>query len=106
MQHNRRLFVLDGQMVAMNDAARWTFGVWLRRRYIDARRRELQATRVVEGCDVPEEELAKEWVAQVQAQLKKTPRTRRGCVRFRMTDLRCCFQGNLRTVPTRRSTRF
>lgn len=67
--------MLDRQIEAMNGNARWNFAIWLRRRYADAIRRKLVATRVLAGCGVAEEVLATEWAAQTMAQLKKPPRT-------------------------------
>lgn len=58
----------------MSYEARWTFGVWLRRRYTETVRRLSEATAVVGSCGVSERELGMQWDAQVQAQLKKVPR--------------------------------
>lgn len=59
----------------MDTQARWKFGLWLKRRFSETDKRLQIAASLVKGSGVPEEELGQEWVAQVEAQLVKVPRT-------------------------------
>ncbi|EJD40664.1 hypothetical protein AURDEDRAFT_69821 [Auricularia subglabra TFB-10046 SS5] len=70
----RRLFILDRQMRALNDASLWKIGVWLRRKHGEAVRRLAEARIALASCGVDEQELRAQWAAQVKAQVQKPPR--------------------------------
>ncbi|EJD46690.1 hypothetical protein AURDEDRAFT_62941 [Auricularia subglabra TFB-10046 SS5] len=72
--YHRRLFMLDRQMTYNEQASRCTYGQWLARRYQHTVRRAAQASDVLRTCAVAEEDLAKEWSAQLEAQLTKPER--------------------------------
>ncbi|KZV80991.1 hypothetical protein EXIGLDRAFT_629247, partial [Exidia glandulosa HHB12029] len=71
---NRRMFVLDRQIHAMDTQARWKFGTWIKKRFSEADRRLQEATSILRACGVSEDELGAQWNAQVNAQLVKLPR--------------------------------
>ncbi|EJD38989.1 hypothetical protein AURDEDRAFT_17738, partial [Auricularia subglabra TFB-10046 SS5] len=70
----RRLFILDRQMRALNDAALWNIGVWLRKKHGEAVRRLAEARLALAACGVAEPELRAQWAAQVKAQVQKPAR--------------------------------
>ncbi|EJD49158.1 hypothetical protein AURDEDRAFT_59665 [Auricularia subglabra TFB-10046 SS5] len=70
----RRRFLLDRQIDHIQQQNTFKLGRWLVRRWLEVQRRMAEATSQLSLCSVNEDELERQWKAQVASQLAPGPR--------------------------------
>ncbi|KII83000.1 hypothetical protein PLICRDRAFT_76994, partial [Plicaturopsis crispa FD-325 SS-3] len=72
--YHQRLYVLDTQVKHLDDKSLHGLGGWLSRRWLHCQKKKEDAQVRLEGVDIADETLRREWEAQVEEQTRPAPR--------------------------------